>query len=123
MTENDDKEAIKKVIMDYYHEGHVKADPALYEKVLHKEWRFFHHDDHGQMKTVDKAEYYSWYDPEKVDTTLKWKTTFYYVDVTKGKIGSAKIKIGNQNVQYIDYFNLMKINDTWWIVNKISTKE
>ncbi|MFW9903720.1 MAG: nuclear transport factor 2 family protein [Candidatus Thorarchaeota archaeon] len=33
------------------------------------------------------------------------------------------MKIQNQNVQYIDYFNLMKINDTWWIVNKISIKE
>ncbi|MHA2365612.1 MAG: nuclear transport factor 2 family protein [Candidatus Hodarchaeales archaeon] len=48
---------------------------------------------------------------------------FYYVDVTKGKISSAKIRIGNQNVQYIDYFNLMKIDDKWWIVHKISTKE
>lgn len=123
MTDSDDIEAIKIAIMDHYHEGHVKADPSLYEKILHKEWRFFHHDDQGQMKVVNKDEYYSWYDPEKADTTLKWKTTFFYVDVTKGKIGSAKIKIENQNVQYIDYFNLMKINDTWWIVNKISIKE
>ena len=83
MTDAEEIEAIKKVIMDYYHEGHVKADPSLYEKVLHEEWRFFHHDELGQMKTVDKEEYYSLYDPEKVDTTLKWKTNFYYVDVTK----------------------------------------
>ncbi len=123
MTETEDIEAIKKAIMDYYHEGHVKADPALYEKVLHEEWKFFHHDDQGLMRTVDKDEYYSWYDPKKVDPSLKWKTNFFYVDVTKGKIGSAKIKIGNQNVQYIDYFNLMKIDNRWWIVHKISTKE
>lgn len=123
MTDSEDIEAVKQAIMDYYHEGHAKADPSLYEKVLHKEWRFFLHNDQGLMRTVEKDEYYSWYDPKNADTTLKWKTTFYYVDVTKGKIGSAKIKIGNQNVQYIDYFNLMKIKDKWWIVHKISTTE
>ena len=123
MSGSEDVQAIKNAIMDYYHEGHARADPSLYEKVLHKKWRFFHHDDQGHMRTVDKKEYYSWYDPEKVKLNLKWETTFYYFDVTKGKIGSAKIKIGNQNVQYIDYFNLMKFEDKLWIVHKISTKE
>ena len=29
-----EKEAIKKAVLDYYHEGHVKSDPKLYEKIL-----------------------------------------------------------------------------------------
>jgi hypothetical protein len=30
-----EEEAIRKAILNYYHEGHVKSDPELYEQVLH----------------------------------------------------------------------------------------
>ncbi|MHA2029568.1 MAG: nuclear transport factor 2 family protein [Candidatus Kariarchaeaceae archaeon] len=122
VTNTNDGEAIRKAIMDYYHEGHVKADPALYEKIFLDEWKFFLHNDEGKLRIVDKSEYYSWYNPDEVDENLNWKTEIDYVDVT-GKIGAAKIRIGNQNVQFTDYFNLMKIDEGWWIVHKISTKD
>jgi hypothetical protein len=32
-----EKEAIRKAILDYYHEDHVKSDPELYEQILHPE--------------------------------------------------------------------------------------
>lgn len=105
--------------MDFYHEGHVKADSSLYDQVLHDEWKFFMFDDHNKLKVVDKEEYYSWYDPQNVDPNLQWKTEFFYVDVYKNN-AQAKIIIENQNVKYLDYFNLMKIDGTWWIVHKIS---
>jgi len=114
-----EKEAIKKAIMSYYHEGHVKSDPKLYEKVLHDEWKIFYLDKKGQLKIADKKTYMSWYDPKKVDKTLQWKTEFFYIDVSK-YLASVKLKIGNQKFGYIDYFNLMKIDGKWWIVHKIS---
>ena len=110
---------IKKAIMDYYHEGHVKADSKLYEQVLHDEWKFFMFDDQEKLKVVDKKEYYSWYEPQNVDPELQWKTEFLYVDVHKNN-AQAKISIENQNVKYLDYFNLMKLDGIWWIVHKIS---
>ncbi|MFX1251852.1 MAG: nuclear transport factor 2 family protein [Promethearchaeota archaeon] len=116
---NSEINAIKDAIMKFYHEGHVKANPALYEKILYDGWKFFLHDENGNLRIVDKNEYYSWYDPENVNKDLIWKTQFEYVDVTD-KIGSAKIIIGNQNVEYTDYFNLMKLEGKWWIVHKIS---
>ena len=114
-----EKAAIKKAIMDYYHEGHVKSDPELYKKILHDEWKFFLFNKEGKLRIVDKAEYLSWSDPKKADKSLKWETEFYYVDVT-GNIGQAKIRLECQEVQYIDYFNLMKIDGKWWIVHKLS---
>jgi len=114
--------AIKKAIMDYYHEGHVKSDPELYKKILHDEWKLFSFDGDGKLGIADKAEYLSWYNPQKVDQSLKWKTEFYYVDVTD-KMGAVKLRIGNQKFGYIDYFNLMKIDGTWWIMHKISQSE
>jgi hypothetical protein len=116
---NKETDLIKNAIIDYYHEGHVKADSNLYEQVLHDEWKFFMFDDQNQLKVVDKKEYYSWYDPKKVDSSLQWKTEFFYVDVYENN-AQAKISIENQNVKYIDYFNLMKVDGTWWIVHKIS---
>ncbi len=116
-----EKEEIKKAIMSYYHEGHVKSDPKLYEKVLHDEWKIFYLDKNGQLKIADKTTYMSWYDPKRVDKTLKWKTEFFYIDVSK-YLASVKLKIENQKFGYIDYFNLMKIDGKWWIVHKISHK-
>jgi len=116
-----EKKVIEKAIMDYYHEGHVKSDPELYKEILHDEWKFFLFDEDNQLWIVDKDEYLAWYNPDKVNKDLNWRTKFYYVDIT-GNIAAAKIKIECEEVRYIDYFNLMKINDKWWIMHKISHK-
>ena len=114
-----EKEVIKKAIINYYHKGHVKSDPKLYENILHDEWRIFYLDKNGKLEIADKRTYMSWYDPKKADKTLEWKTEFFYIDVSK-HLASVKLKIKNQKFGYIDYFNLMKIDGKWWIVHKIS---
>lgn len=114
-----EKEKIKKAIMDHYHEGHVKSDPTLYDRILHDEWKFFYLDEEGKLIMVDKETYKSWYKPDKVNPELKWETKFYYIDVSKHN-AAVKIRIKNQNFGYIDHFNMMKINGKWWIVHKIS---
>jgi len=120
-SEESDIEPIKKAIMDYYHEGHVRSDPELYKNILHDEWKFFLFDQNKQLKIVDKAEYLSWYDPEKANINLNWTTEFYNVDVT-GNNAAVKLKLECEEVGYIDYFNLMKIDNKWWIVHKLSHK-
>ncbi|MEE9376848.1 MAG: nuclear transport factor 2 family protein [Candidatus Lokiarchaeia archaeon] len=116
-----EKKVIEKAVMDYYHEGHVKSDPELYKNILHDEWKFFLFDENNQLWIVDKDEYLSWYNPEKVNKNLNWETKFYNIDVT-GNIAAVKLKIECEEVSYIDYFNLMKINSKWWIVHKLSHK-
>lgn len=107
--------------MDFYHEGHAKSDPELYKKILHDEWKFFLFDENDQLTIVDKEEYLSWYNPENMNTDLTWTTEFHYIDVT-GNNAAVKLRIECEEVGYIDYFNLMKINDIWWIVHKLSHK-
>jgi len=119
INEEAEKNAIKKAIMDYYHEGHVQSDPELYKNILHDEWKFFLFDENKLLRIVDKEEYMSWYDPEKVNKDLNWTTEFYNVDIT-GNNAAVKLRIECEEVGYIDYFNLMKINDKWWIVHKLS---
>jgi hypothetical protein len=119
MTKNPEVQAIKKAIMDYYHEGHAKHDFSYYKEIFHDEWKLFYLDDKGKLQIVDKETYMSWYDPKDFDENVIWETEFFYVDVTK-TVASAKIRLECQRVKYIDYFNMMKINDKWWIVHKIS---
>ncbi len=114
-----EKKAIEQAIIDHYHEGHAQSDPNLYEGILHPDWKFFMLNDDGHLEIVDRAEYMSWYNPAELDQSLDWETKFFYVDVT-GRVASAKISIENQNVRYVDYFNLIRQDGKWWIVNKIS---
>ena len=120
-NEKSETEAIKQAIMHYYHEGHVRSDPELYKNILHDDWKFFLFDQNKQLKIVDKAEYLSWYDPENANANLNWTTEIYNVDVT-GNNATVKLRIECEEVGYIDYFNMMKINEKWWIVHKLSHK-
>ena len=120
-TFDGERETIRKAIMDYYHEGHVKADPALYEQILLDAWKMLLIDENGDLKTVDKKEYYSWYKPEEADESLKWETKILTIDVHENN-AAVKLWIGNQEFGYVDYFNVMKIHGKWWIVHKISQR-
>ena len=119
MSDSEEVNKIKKAIMDHYHEGHAKHDYRYYDGILHDEWKFFMLDQEGSLQIVDKDKYYSWYDPKDSEESLDWETEIYYVDIT-GNVGSAKIRLECENVRYIDYFNLMKLDDQWWIVHKVS---
>jgi len=118
MSKTQDVKAVEKAIMDHYHEGHAKHDYKYYDGILHDEWKFFRLVN-GHLQIVDKAKYNSWYDPKDFDESLHWETEIYYVDTT-GNVGSAKIRLECEKVRYIDYFNLMKLEDKWWVVHKVS---
>ena len=111
---------IKKAIMDFYHEGHVQYKPELYDEILHDDWKFFYFNREGKLEIVDKKTYKSWYDPADRDGKLEWYTKILNIDIS-GDNASVKLKIGNQTVEYTDYFNMIKIEGRWWVVNKISS--
>ena len=99
-----EKQAIKKAIMDYFHEGHAVCDGKLYEGVLHPEWRFTRLKD-GELQIIDRDEYVSWYDPKNYDPGVEWETEFYAIDIT-GEVASVKLRIECQTKGFIDYFNI-----------------
>ena len=118
-TYENEKKAIRKVILDYFHEGHVQSDGKLYENVLHPTWKFYRLNQ-GQLQIVDRDEYVSWYYPENLDPDLEWETEFYWIDVTEN-VAAVKLRLECQKVGYIDYFNMMKLDGQWWIVHKMSS--
>ena len=106
--------------MDFYHEGHVQYKPELYDEILHDDWKFFYFNRAGKLEIVDKDTYKSWYNPDDRDDKLEWYTEILNIDIS-GDNASVKLKIGNQTVEYTDYFNMIKIEGRWWVVNKISS--
>ena len=115
-----EEEKIKKAIMDFYHEGHVQYKSELYDEILHDEWKFFYFNREGKFEIVDKDTYKSWYNPEDRDDKLDWYTEILNIDITEHN-AAVKLKIGNQKVEFTDYFNMMKIDGKWCVVNKISS--
>jgi len=123
MTENGyemEKQAIHETIMANYHEGHVRNDPDLFRRVLHPEWRFFRIDAEGELVIQDRAAYVAQY--EARTRQLDWETEIISIDVT-GDFASVKLRIECSIVKCIDYFNMMKLDDQWWIVHKTSHAE
>jgi hypothetical protein len=117
-----EKQAIKKAIMDYYHQGHAEHDARFYENILHPEWKFFLFDEQGQLGIVDREKYFSWYDPKDHVPGREWETEFYSIDVTEN-LAAVKLRLECQDVRFIDYFNMMRIDGKWWIVHKMSHGE
>jgi hypothetical protein len=109
---------IKEAILKYYSEAHITGESSLYKEILHPEWRFFLLDS-GKLRIIDRSEYLTFYDPKKVDPQLHWETEFFYVDIYD-HLASVKLRLENEKVKYIDYFNMMKIESKWWIVHKMS---
>ncbi len=118
MSQDQEVNAVKKSIMDHYHEGHAKFDYRYYLDILHDDWKFFMFNREGNLEIIDKEKYCSWYNPKDIDESLNWETEILYVDITEN-VGSAKIRLECEKVKYIDYFNLIKLEDNWWIVNKV----
>ena len=118
MSSEKEIEIVKLAIMDHYHEGHAKHDYKYYEGILHDDWKFFMFNQDQGIDIIDKEKYCSWYDPKDYDENVNWETEILYVDIT-GNVGSAKIRLECERVQYIDYFNLLKLDGKWWIVHKV----
>ena len=113
-----EQKEIQEMILANYHNGHAFYDPELYRQILHPEWKFFLLED-DKLRIVNRKEFCTWYSPENIDPDLEWETEFYSIDVT-GNQAAVKLRIENQDVKYIDYLNLMKIDGKWWIVHKLS---
>jgi hypothetical protein len=116
-----DKEQIKELILNSYHKGHEISDGELYRPILHDKWRIFWISQEKRINHTDKETYISWYKPEKIDKKLIWETKILNIDI-EGNLAMAKIKIFNQEFGYLDYFQFMKEENKWVMINKISER-
>ena len=111
----DEAAAVAERIREYYFQGVQNIDVGLIRKIFHHDCVLYYVRD-GELQSIDQEQFQGSFTEDREPE--KWDWEVISVDVT-GKIASAKVRLENISVRYIDYLNLVKIQDEWWIVNKI----
>ncbi len=102
--------------LEHYLAGHATGDGAHHKMVFHPDSRLYFNRD-GKFSTRTSAEYIAG-SPGKpaADEALR-KRRIVSVDVT-GDAAMAKIELDYPQTFFTDYFNLLKVDGKWMIVNK-----
>lgn len=116
IAQQQDKELIKQTIETYF-DGWMTGDTTKVGKVMHSTCNLKTIKD-NEVVVIDRKSYLSRFKPRS-----KSENSFgriISIDIT-GRIASAKCEIETSERIFTDYFNMMKLNDEWYIVDKIST--
>lgn len=115
---NDPKEeALIRKTIDTYFEGWMTGDTTKLGKAMHATCQLKNVKD-NEVLIFDRAKYLSFFKPRPRRKNAGGN--IISIDITND-IAAAKCKIFTADRLYIDYFNMMKINDEWYIVDKIAT--
>jgi len=113
-----DKEQIKITIGNYF-EGWATSDTTKISIAMHASCRLKFFRD-STFTNMDKNAYLARFKaPKQREPDIK--TKILSMDIT-GNIAQAKTKIETAKAVFIDYFNLIRTNEGWFIVDKISTR-
>ena len=109
-----DKAQIEKTLETYF-DGWQTGDTLKLGKVIHLTCKL-KNVKANQVEVIDRKTYLSRFElhPKAENTGGKILT----IDIT-GNTAAAKCQIETPKMLITDYFNLMKVNDQWYIVDKI----
>lgn len=113
-----EKIAISKTIETYF-EGWMTGDTTKLGTAMHATCQLKNIKDDGVI-IFDRAKYLSFFKPRPRRENAGGK--IISIDVTDD-IGSAKCEIHTADRLFTDYFNLMKVDGQWYIVDKIATNK
>jgi|GEM_PF-1710506 len=111
-----DKNLITQSIETYF-DGWMTGDTLRIGKVMHSSCNLKNIKE-NQVVIIDRKSYLSRFKlrPKLENSSGK----IISIDIT-GNIAAAKCEIEIPERIFTDYFNMMKLNDKWYIVDKIST--
>jgi hypothetical protein len=115
-AQQQDKELIKQTIETYF-DGWMTGDTLKFGKVMHSTCNLKTIKD-NEVVVIDRKSYLS-----RFKLRPKLENSFgriISIDIT-GMVASAKCEIEIPEHIFTDYFNMMKLNNEWYIVDKIST--
>jgi hypothetical protein len=111
-----EKNLITQTIETYF-DGWITGDTLKIGKVMHSSCNLKNIKE-DQVVVIDRKSYLS-----RFKLRPKLENSFgriITIDIT-GTIAAAKCEIEIPERIFTDYFNMMKLNDRWYIVDKIST--
>jgi hypothetical protein len=112
-----DEQLIKTTIQLYF-DGWATGDTSKIGKAMHSTCHLKFFRD-GQFTDMTRAEYLARFKPRQRPDGLA--AGIVALDVT-GNIASAKTEIDTGKDVFTDYFNLIKTNEGWFIVDKVSVR-
>jgi hypothetical protein len=113
-----DIQQIEKTI-GWYFEGWGISDTTLVGKAMHSTCHLKFYRD-GKFNDITRADYLSRFKPKPKPDSLE--TRIISLDITDN-IAAAKTEIVLGKTIFIDYFNLIKTSEGWFIVDKISVRQ
>jgi hypothetical protein len=111
-----DKELITSVI-EMYFDGWTTSDTTKVGKAMHStcQLKLFRN---GAVTVIPRQQYLSGFkEPRAKDKDTH--TSILYIDIS-GNIAQTKSKIETATAIFIDFFNLIKTNEGWFIVDKVA---
>ncbi|MGC3944391.1 MAG: nuclear transport factor 2 family protein, partial [Chryseolinea sp.] len=116
-TPPSDRLAVEELIQIYF-DGWATGDTTKLGIAMHASCQLKFFRD-GKFTVMDRTKYLGLQQLHARNKDLI--TQVVALDVT-GNAGGAKAEIITLNDKFTDYFNLMKVDERWYIVDKISTR-
>ncbi len=107
-------------VLNLYFEGWATGDTTKLSKAMHHSCQLKNYRD-GNFYLMTKESYLKNFSPRARPNGLE--TNVVYIDDTNDLIAGAKVEISTLTSKFTDYFNLLKTNEGWFIVDKISTNQ
>jgi aldose sugar dehydrogenase len=105
--------------INFYFDGWATGDTTKIGKAMHAtcHLKFYRENVFTDMS---RNEYLSRFKPKERLASLI--TRIVSVDITEN-IASAKVEIVTEKDIFTDYFNLVRTNEAWYIVDKVSVRK
>ena len=114
-----DRAAIEAAIQHYFRAGDT-GDPEELKLAFHPA-SIMYGNRNGAFVGVDQAEWQGRLQKERAEgkppTPASWRKILS-IDI-EGDVASAKLQSDFPTFQFLDFVNLVKVNGTWKIVNKV----
>ena len=117
-AQTSDSAQIYSLIHDFYFEGWMTGDTALVGRAMHPSCHLKYFRDHS-FGDISRSDYLSRFSPHPKEPGTEGR--ILSLDIT-GNIAAAKCEIEIPQAIFVDYFNLLKTDEGWFIVDKISTR-
>ncbi|OXB15978.1 nuclear transport factor 2 family protein [Flavobacterium reichenbachii] len=105
--------------LNLYIDGQATGDSVKVGSSFHNSWQLKYLEE-NKLNIVTKAKYLSGYKAPYTRSN-NWSGRIVFIDVTNGA-AMAKVEISTSRLLFVDYFHLMKTNQGWFIVDKISAR-
>lgn len=115
-SQNDDEIRIKQTLLKYI-EGTSLGQPEKLRDAFHEDLNLYSVNTDGTLKTWKGTDYINIF---KEGKKFNRKGEILSIDF-ENNAAIAKVKITTASKTFIDYFMLLKINETWKIIHKSYT--